>query len=213
MSVTVMVRRRARPGHEDAFLRASVRGTASYATSESLLRTARVLQRVQDPSDFLWLAEWESRAAYQASQGAIARELELLSVGNAERSFLEVVHSSEYIDRRVTALTCVLVDATAETLAAAREMMQTRGRTLLEANPGFAARYLYRDIERANRLVAVLGWASLAAAEQAVHIIDAHADELVDALGLRRESFVGRVAVEVHAGAQPSVWYAAGVSR
>jgi heme-degrading monooxygenase HmoA len=210
MAVTVMIRRRARPGQEDAFLRASVRGTAGYATSDSLLRSARVLQRVQDPADFLWLAEWESREAYDANLNDVQRELELLAAGPRERSFLEVVHSSEYIERRVAALTCVVVNATAQTVAQARDMMQTRGKALLEANPGFAARYLYRDVERAHRLVAVLGWSSLAAAEQAVQIIDRHADELVDALGLERQSFVGRVAVEVHTGAQPSVWYPVG---
>jgi quinol monooxygenase YgiN len=212
MSVTVMVRHHARPGQEDAFLRVSVRGTASYATSDSFLRSARVLQRVGSPGEFLWIAEWDSRNAYETSQRATARELENLALGRGERSFLDVVHSSEFMDRRVTALTCVLVDATATTMATAREMMQTRGRALLEAHPGFAARYLYRDLERPHRLVAVLGWTSLAAAEQAVHIINQHADELVDALGLQRESFVGRVAVEVHSGPQPSVWYAAGVS-
>src|SRR3954464_15627372 len=124
MSVTVMVRHRARPGQEDAFLRASVRGTASHATSDSFLRSARVLQRVGISGEFLWIAEWESRGASETSQRATARELESLAIGPSERSFLDVVHSSEFIDRRVTALTCVLVDATAETMAAAREMMQ-----------------------------------------------------------------------------------------
>lgn len=210
MGVTVMIRRRARSGQEDTFLRTALRGTASYANADTMLQHARVLQAVHDPSAFIWIAEWESREAYAARTGAVAAELDRLAMEPPERSWLHPVHSSEFMDRRITALTCVIVDAAADTIETARAMMQTRGRSLLEAHPGFAARHLYHDLERAHRLVAVLGWTSLAAAEQAVQIIDGHADELVDALGARRQSFLGKVAIEVRQGGEPEVWYPAG---
>src|SRR3954471_13215157 len=90
MSVTVVLRLRARPGAVDALLAA---GAALYrnAMQAGSLRAVRTLQGLNDPDRILILGEWHPREAYWDSgeQQQAGSEMVALCTGPPERHCFE----------------------------------------------------------------------------------------------------------------------------
>ncbi len=160
MSITIVVRRRARPGQEEALLAGML---AVGAQRHSLLNPqVRVLQGLRDRRGLLYIGEWRSRESYERSDQSGLAALAALSEGPPERWYLQQLDVRESSGERAQAITATLVRAPpAATAAVIRLLLEEIGAAVCRS-PGFLLRALYQDLDDPGRLLALNGWRSAA---------------------------------------------------
>lgn len=164
MSVTVVIRRRARPGEGARLLAAIQRLYAGRLARDRQFRGARVLQQLDDPDSFYFMGEWTSRAAYWAgmTDDPAYAEVEALSAAPAERTFFHRVSVIENASRRAEVARAILVELHAD--AAAAEIARRRALApALHQLPAFAFQHLLQDLDAPRRLLFLYGWTDAAA--------------------------------------------------
>ncbi|MBX5490041.1 MAG: antibiotic biosynthesis monooxygenase [Chloroflexi bacterium] len=159
MSVTVVIGRRAQPGAGERLLRTARELFATRFARDASFRAARILQQLDDPDRFYFMAEWTSRAAYWASMGndPAYSALDALSVEPATRGFFQRVSVIEDAGRCAELVRAILVDLVHSTAAVEIE----RRRALwprLQRLPAFVFQHLHQDLENPRRLLFVYGW-------------------------------------------------------
>ena len=197
MSVTVVVRRRARPGQGEALVAAMTRRLADPTPHAQPRSAAWVFQGVADPDVVLYLAHWDSREAYAARrQGDDPAELDALAVGKTERRFYHPLTTYEAIEGRMGAISCTRLQCRrAATLAVLTFLLEGSGPTI-RGYPGVVSHHLYQDEDHPNHFLAILGWESLAVAETARRDIAPGLDAELGKRGAILERFIGRTRAE-----------------
>src|SRR3954454_11612493 len=107
MTVTVVVRRRARPGADEALI-AFMSTTIARPHSRAGAR-ARMFQGLDDPRVVLYLGQWASREEYLARDGTPPDEIESLAEGAAERFFCQQLDLFEVPNLHVALLGCTII--------------------------------------------------------------------------------------------------------
>jgi quinol monooxygenase YgiN len=159
MSVTVVIRRRARPGEGVRLLAAVRQVFAARFAHDRCFRAARILQQLDDPDQFYFMGEWTSRAAYWAGMGHHPAHLALdtLSEQPAERAFFRRVSVIENASRRAEVVRAILVELAHDT--ATVEIARRRALApALRRLPAFVFQHLFQDLDDARRLLFVYGW-------------------------------------------------------
>ncbi len=167
MSVTVLVRQRAQSGQADAFLAAALRVLAAVPTSSSL-RGARLFQGLEDPEDFVWLADWDSAEAHLADpeQAEFTEGLQPWAAGPAERAYLRSRAWFADMSRHTMVAQVVLLDFPASDEGGWEVLRSGEAPGLIREQPGLTARTVYEDEANPHRMVVLNGWVSVDAWEQ-----------------------------------------------
>jgi quinol monooxygenase YgiN len=193
MSITVVVRRQARPGQADALLAlARERLGMALRRSDRRIQT-QVLQSRADAHFLLWVSSWESEADYWVRMDAAGGfdRLNALSVAPAERYFFEQLSLYENMGRHPVVVQCALIHTPPDATARVLEYLQEHSGPALRRLPGLVMRMVYQDRDEPSRLFTIHGWESLAAFEQHQQEGHPHFGAQVDALGARLEYFMG----------------------
>src|SRR4051812_32013428 len=106
MSVTVVVRRVAKPGQEAALVQMMI---ASLEPAYATRRQASIFQSDRDPAVALYMADWDSTAAYEARLQRAAPTIEALCVA-ANSRFYERIALFEQILVSGPVLTCTTLE-------------------------------------------------------------------------------------------------------
>jgi quinol monooxygenase YgiN len=204
MSITVVVRRQARPGHADALVTLATQRTVVPRGWQASRLQSRLFQGRDDPHLLLRVADWESSAAYWAAMAAVGGgdTLDALSTGPAERFFCEQLTLYENLTRPPTVVSCALIQArdgsTEQVLAYLRE----QSGPLVRSQPGLVLRAMYQDHGDVARFCVLHGWESPAALDGYYHGSRARVLAALDELGARLELFIGvtRALVDRYSG-------------
>jgi hypothetical protein len=160
VAVTSLTQVRARPGEGGAMLRAWLGLLTRYSPSLRQRRFALVFQALGDPDALLYLAEWETRAAFDARAEEIgSRAWVREHAARVAVSFPEPEHSVEKALAPVEAaeLARLRVPATARGAVAAYLRDEA---TIGFADPHFAVRTLYANPRAPDDLLVYRGWSS-----------------------------------------------------
>ncbi len=167
MSVTVVVRRRARHGEGPHLVALATQLLEERVTLAEPLSIARVFQSVSSPDDVLVVSVWDSREAYWARVHAESgqQQLDALAVSPPERYFFRRLALDELPGHPVAVVDCAILRCPADRCAALADALQQRLRPIPEVAPGFVLRYLGQDEDDPTRLLLLRGWSSLEALE------------------------------------------------
>jgi Antibiotic biosynthesis monooxygenase len=195
MSITVVVRRVAEPGQEAVLVPAMV--TALGPTYASHRQQASVFQSDHDPARGLYVANYDSRVAYENRVNPGLMEIDRLCA-RVERCFYQSIHLYEQVlvpGPFLTSTEFTVPVATAEAVLA--YLLQT-SRPAIHRLPGCVLSILYRDLDAPERLFAIHRWRS--EADRAA--FDALAGPLGQPLldwGVHIERFRGQVRADADA--------------
>jgi quinol monooxygenase YgiN len=167
MSVTVVIRRRARPGEGAHLIATAARLLEARVEQAAPLSVARVFQSLSTPDDILLVSVWDTRAAYWARLPADAAEQQLaaLCVGEPTRHFFRRLVLEEHRAQPVVVVDCAILQSAPAQAEALLSAMLQLVRPLREVAPGFVLRYLGQDEDDPTRLILLRGWESLGALE------------------------------------------------
>ncbi|HEY7066892.1 MAG TPA: antibiotic biosynthesis monooxygenase [Chloroflexota bacterium] len=197
MSVTVVLRLRARPGQADAVLAA---GTALYqrALQARTLQAVRVLQGLADPDDVLVLGEWQKREAYWAARAAdqAGDEIVALCAGPPQRYFFDRLGYYEDMSRRAWMVAAAFMRAPAATAAAFAAFLTRDGRQFTADAPGLVYRYVYQDADDPTHFLLSIGLASQPDWEHFQQALAPPIQAAVAARGGTLDPFAGRAQVD-----------------
>jgi heme-degrading monooxygenase HmoA len=167
MSVTTVVRRRARRGEGPHLVALATRLLEERVTHAEPLSIARVFQSLSSPDDVLVVSVWDSREAYwarvQAESGQ--QQLDALAVALPERYFCRRLALDEVPGHTVAVVDCAILRCPPARVEALAADLQQRLRPIPEIAPGFVLRYLGQDEDDPTRLLLLRGWESLEALE------------------------------------------------
>jgi quinol monooxygenase YgiN len=201
MSVLVVVRRRARPGQEQALIEAMTAEVQSTRPPRS--SRTRVFQAISDPRTALYIAEWSSREAHLTYNSPPLVALDDLCTSPARRWYCQALDLYEAGSAPPQALSLTTLQCQpSAALSLITYLMEHSGPAIYQ-QPGIALRALYQDLDHPNRIVSVRGWRSVADLETARLHLMPEVDTAMRALGVRVERFTGvlRVARENRDGA------------
>ena len=152
--ITVVTRRRIRPGQIDAFL-ALIPAHIGRQHS-GMLDTARVFQSRADPQHMLAIREWPSREAWaqRDTAGRLARDV--LTDGIAEYRFYRWLRRYSIADRPIVHATGAFFRCRTATGATAVAYL-LEASPLVHQQPGCVHRTLYQDLDEPNCLLVVTG--------------------------------------------------------
>jgi heme-degrading monooxygenase HmoA len=167
MSVTAVVRRRARRGEGPHLVALATQLLEERVTRAEPLSVARVYQSLSSPDDVLVVSVWDSRAAYWARLGADSAQerLDALAVGEPERYFFRRLALDEVPNCPVVVVDCAILRCPPQNVEALVGDLQQRLRPIPQVAPGFVLRYLGQDEDDPTRLLLFRGWDSLEALE------------------------------------------------
>jgi quinol monooxygenase YgiN len=156
MSITVVLRRVAKPGREAELVRTMV---GSLQQAYASRRQASIFQSDHDPAVALYVADWESPAAYEARRQRADPAIEDLCL-EAECRYYQSIHLFERVLVPGPLLTCTeFAVPAAESVAVMRYLLQT-SRPTIHQLPGCVLSVLYRDLAVPERLFALHRWHS-----------------------------------------------------
>ena len=167
MRVTVVVRRRARPGEGAHLIAAAVHLLEARLTQATPLSVARLFQSLSTPDDVLFVSVWDTRAAYWASlqDNGAEQQLDALCVGEPGRCFFRQLALEEDAERPVVVVDCAILQSPPADAEALLSALLHAGQPLTEIAPGFTLYYLGQDEGDPTRLILLRGWESLGALE------------------------------------------------
>ncbi len=162
MRVTVVTRRRARPGLEAALVAAAVRLIEEPSDWTKERRAARLFRGRDEPDVILYVADWNSMDAYWARmrRGGASEQLDALCTEEPERRFFQRLWSYEIVSRRAAMASIVLITTPLTATTAVRDYIVSTVRYLTRYQPGFVLSYLHQELHDAPRFLLIQGWES-----------------------------------------------------
>ncbi len=160
MAVTTLTQARARPGEGVAMLRDWLTMLTRYSPSLRQRRFALVFQAIDDPRRLLYLAEWATRAAFDAraeeigSRRWVRAHAETVSV-----TFLELGHTVERALAPVEVAQFGRLHVPSATREAVSAYLRDE-RTIGSSAPHFAVRTVYADPDAPDDLLVYRGWSA-----------------------------------------------------
>jgi len=201
MTVTVVVRRRARPGADEALI-ALMSTTITRPHSRASAR-ARMFQGLDDPRAVLYLGQWASREEYLARDSTPPDDIDGLAEGPPERFFCQQLDLFEVPGAHIAILGCTIIQVAPPAGAALITYVFERAGPVLHAAPGLALRAVYQDVDTPNRLFSLRGWSSPAELEAARRDLKPALVAPLLELGATIESFLGRARADITRPAAP----------
>jgi hypothetical protein len=195
MTVTVVVRRRARPGADEALI--ALMSTIIARPHSRASARARMFQGLDDPRAVLYLGQWASREEYLTRDSTPQDDLNRLAEGAAERFFCQQLDYFEVPGVHVALLGCTIIQARPSAGAALITYLFERSGPVLQAARGLALRAVYQDIDEPSRLLSLRGWSSAAELEAAQRELKPVLDAPLLELGATMESFLGRARADM----------------
>jgi len=194
MSVTVVLRRIAKPGREADLVRTMVESLQPAYASR---RQAGIFQSDHDPAVALYVAMWDSPAAYEARLQRAAPLIEKLCLA-ADCRFYERIHLFERVLVPGPLLTCTELTVPAATAEVVLAYLSQTSRPAIHRLPGCVLSILHRDLDAPERLFAFHRWRTEADCA-AYYALTGPLGERLHDWGVRLERFRGRVRADVHA--------------
>jgi hypothetical protein len=195
MTVTVVVRRRARAGADEALI--ALMSTTITRPHNRASARARMFQGLDDPHVVLYLAQWASREEYLARDSTPPDDLDSLAEGAPERFFCQQLDLFEVPGAHIALLGCTIIHAAPSAGAALITYLFERSGPRLRAAPGLALRAVYQDVDMPSRLFSLMGWSSAAELEAARRDLKPALVAPLLELGATMESFLGRARADV----------------
>jgi hypothetical protein len=195
MTVTVVVRRRARPGADEALI-AFMSATIARPHSRASAR-ARVFQGLDDPRVILYLGQWASREEYLTRDSTPPADLDSLAEGAPQRYYCQQLDVFEVPDAHIAILGCTIVRAPPSAGAALITYLFERSGPILQATPGLALRSVYQDLDVPSRLISLIGWSTEADLVAARRDLKSVLDTPLLQLGATKETFLGRARADI----------------
>ena len=195
MSVTVVVRRRALPGCEEALFGLAI-GVIEQPRARSS-STARVFQELHDPRIMLYLGQWSSRETYEGRDSSHLQQLDALCDGLPERAFCQQLSLYEVVSSQAQVVACITIRVPEGRAAEVVAFLHDEAAPITRAQPGFVLRAVYQDLDDPGQLFVLVGWRS--AADQAAanrEALQAVRQRLVE-MGAAMEHFRGRARAEI----------------
>jgi hypothetical protein len=195
MSVTVVVRRRARPGQEELMF-----GLAIGAIQRPRARTsstAQVFQGLTDPAAMLYLGQWNSRESYESRDTSHLARLDALCEGPAYRAFCHQLSLYEIVSSQVQVAACLIIRAPEGCVADIVTYLHSEAALVTQAQPGFVLRAVYQDLDDPGQLFVLVGWRSAAEQDAARRSVLAATRQRLQELGAAIEDFRGRTRAEI----------------
>jgi quinol monooxygenase YgiN len=184
MGVVIVVRLVARAGQGETIVTAATREFEAAAARVDC-RSARLFQALGDPSHLLYVAEWDSREAFEAHARHVrTAALDALAVESEGPYYCRELYSYEDMARRAEVVACAIGEAPPESAAAMRALASDLGRTASQV-PGLIFYRLAEDVERPGRLVILHGWDSEASLARARGPAGRSVQQQLRALGAR----------------------------
>jgi quinol monooxygenase YgiN len=205
MSVTVVVRREARPGEAPALVAAMVDWIEGLAGETEPRRSARLYQGLTDPDGVLYMADWDTRHAQMTNLAAAERyaRFDAFCAEPPRRALFKQIAEQEQMGADVAVVACMLIDAAADQSAALHAFLTREARQAVAAHPGFVLRNVYEGLEAPHRFFVVSGWDSVEACERSRATLTAHLEPTLRAMGATIERFIGHARAVVDHYAPP----------
>lgn len=185
---------------------------SSFAASRTATpgrQTARVFQRLNEPTTLLSVGEWDSQAAYEAHRSSPAFEQTMAVSGPPpDIEYLQRLHLFERMNERAVVVACVTILAPRESLAQIEEFLRGPAQLNMVATPGIVSRELYRGQagQPVVRLLVVHGWRSLTDLERFRRADAPHFEGTLRSWGATVERFTGEIAAEYSRLERPDGW-------
>jgi quinol monooxygenase YgiN len=207
VSVTIVVRRRARSGQEAALFGRGIDLLQGAGTPIPPPSEARLFQGLDNPAEMLLVAVWESREAYLArlQTARVDEYFADLCAGPPERAFFQPVLTFDTKGRRASAVDCAVIHAPAENSENLRLFLVRDASRAMAVQPGLVQRRLYKALDDPCCFFVIHGWDSPAAFEQFRGTGGAHIVPELRQLGARVERFIGVTRAEVARDSPPRV--------
>jgi quinol monooxygenase YgiN len=193
MSITVVVRRQARPGQAEALLALAQERLGMTPRRPDRRIQTQVLQSRADPHSLLWVSSWESEADYWVRMNAAGGfdRLNALSAAPADRFFFQQLALYENMGRLPVVVQCALIHTSPDASARVLDYLSEHSGPALKGLPGLLMRMVYQDRDEPSRLFTIHGWESVATFEQHQGEGHPHFQTQAHALGARVEYFMG----------------------
>jgi quinol monooxygenase YgiN len=195
MSVTVVVRRQAQPGQEEALIRLAIAAIERPRARTSSV--ARVFQNVDDPAAMLYVGQWSSREAYESRDAEHVASLDALCQEAPARWFCQQLSLYEVVSSQVEAADCTSLRVPPAQAAAVETYLREQAAPLSQAQPGFVLRAVYQDLDDPGHLFVLLGWRSAADGEAAYQQVWPELSRALREMGAQLERFQGRTRAEI----------------
>jgi heme-degrading monooxygenase HmoA len=199
LSVTVVTRRRAKPGQAEALFALASRRITEMPRGRQFRQQTLLFQAVADDHLLLRVSHWDNLDAYWTAMGGLGGfgPLDALCVDAGQRYFFQRIGLYEDMGRKPEAFDCAIFQAPAGEGTAMVERMQAHKTPVVRAQPGIILHAFYRDIDDADRLFIMHGWQSSADQQ---NFLDGPGRVLeidLGAQGLRVERYVVLPRVEI----------------
>lgn len=195
VSMLVVVRRRARPGQEEALVAAMT--AEVYGSRPPRSSRARVFQGLNDPRAALYVAEWSSREAFLTHNSTPLVALDALCTSPPRRWFCQALDVYEVGLTPPRVLACSTFAAPLAAAARLIDYLLEQAGPLLYQQPGCVLRALYQDVDRPGRLISLKGWRSDEDLEAAMLTLSPGLDSHIRGLGASVDHFAGRLRAEI----------------
>ena len=199
MPFFVAIYQQAWPEHLSRLLTAIKSNFAASRTAAPGRQTARVFQRLNEPTTLLSVGEWDSQASYEAHQTSSAFRQTVSETGPPPTvEYLQRLHLFERMNERAVVFACVTILAPVDHLSAVEEFLRGPAQLNMIATPGIVSRELYRgSTDRPTvRLLVVHGWRSISDLERFRRADAPQFEGALRGWGATVERFTGEIAAE-----------------
>ncbi len=162
MAVTVVTRRQARPGQEEALV-ALLRGLISARPRQGAgPAPTRLFQAARDPAVVLTVSTWDSCEAYwETARLHDTSTVDALCAVPPQRGFYRPLDFDGDVYQPVAAVSSIVVECRPEARQRVLDHLLRESKRFVTSQPGCVLRGLYADEDDPCRLLVLSGWDSL----------------------------------------------------
>lgn len=192
MTMFWLVHGRSRPEQIESLVQSTQQTFATRSLQESACLTACLYQGHLDPSRFMYLGQWESRAAAEA-QALSQDTAALLEVWDTPpaQGYFRAVYSFERLPAPVQIMDTVLCAARPGTETLFLTALEQAGQPEVLAQPGLVLRYVCQNLDRPHEFLVMHGWESRAHLLAFVHDLEPRLTDVLKPYVSSFELFVG----------------------